>query len=43
MNEIWVYIGTTNNAARLELKAVSGRSGLGVMQLRFQFEAPCRH
>ncbi|MFF2534477.1 hypothetical protein [Streptomyces cyaneofuscatus] len=43
MNEIWVHIGTTSNAARLELKSVSGRSGLGVMQLRFQFEASCRH
>ncbi|MEU9359021.1 hypothetical protein AB0D35_13055 [Streptomyces sp. NPDC048301] len=42
MNEIWVHIGTTNQAARLELKSVSGRSGLGVMQLRFQFEASCR-
>ncbi|MFI1414539.1 hypothetical protein ACH4Y0_32125 [Streptomyces sp. NPDC020707] len=42
MNEIWVHIGTTSQAARLELKSVSGRSGLGVMQLRFQFEASCR-
>ncbi|WP_060880189.1 MULTISPECIES: hypothetical protein [Streptomyces] len=43
MNEIWVHIGTTNQAARLELKSVSGRSGLGVMQLCFKFEASCRH
>ncbi|WP_405954322.1 hypothetical protein [Streptomyces phaeochromogenes] len=42
MNEIWVNIGTANNAARLELKAVHGSSGLGVMQLRFHFEASCR-
>ncbi|MFB8415652.1 hypothetical protein ACFC63_09100 [Streptomyces albidoflavus] len=42
MNEIWVHIGTTSSAARLELKSVSGNSGLGVMQLRFQFEASCR-
>ncbi|MGW0946045.1 hypothetical protein ACWD4O_26385 [Streptomyces sp. NPDC002623] len=43
MNEIWVNVGGVNNAARLELKAVHGTSGLGVMQLRFQFEASCRH
>lgn len=43
MNEIWVHIGATNNAARLELKSAHGASGLGVMQLRFQFEASCRH
>ncbi|MER8029576.1 hypothetical protein ABTZ78_11495 [Streptomyces bauhiniae] len=43
MNEIWVHVGTTSNAARLELKSVSGRSGLGVMQLRFQVEASCRN
>ncbi|MEV8548144.1 hypothetical protein [Streptomyces sp. NPDC051572] len=43
MNEIWVNIGSVNNAARLELKAVDGTSGLGVMQLRFHFEASCRH
>ncbi|WP_407288241.1 hypothetical protein [Streptomyces sp. BP-8] len=28
---------------RLELKSVSGRSGIGVMQLRFRFEASCRN
>ncbi|MDH6538062.1 hypothetical protein [Streptomyces sp. SPB4] len=43
MNEIWVHIGVTNNAARLELKSVSGRSGLGVMQVCFRFEASCRN
>lgn len=43
MGEIWVTMGGTNNAARLELKSVHGTSGLGVMQLRFQFEASCRH
>lgn len=26
MNEIWVHIGATNNAARLELKAAHGAS-----------------
>ncbi|MFF9360856.1 hypothetical protein [Streptomyces griseoluteus] len=43
MNEIWVTMGGVNNAARLEAKTVHGTSGLGVMQLRFQFEASCRH
>ncbi|MET7782611.1 hypothetical protein ABZU94_19260 [Streptomyces mirabilis] len=43
MNEIWVNMGGVSNAARLELKTVHGTSGLGVMQLRFQFEASCRH
>ncbi|WP_327313338.1 hypothetical protein [Streptomyces sp. NBC_01235] len=43
MNEIWVHIGTAHDAARLELKAVHGTSGLGVMQLRFHFEASCRN
>lgn len=42
MDEMWVNIGSVNNAARLELKSVSGTSGLGVMQLRFHFEASCR-
>lgn len=43
MKEIWVNMGSVNDAARLELKAVDGTSGLGVMQLRFHFEASCRH
>ncbi|WP_435212618.1 hypothetical protein [Streptomyces sp. bgisy034] len=43
MNEMWVNIGKVNNAARLELKEVHGSSGLGVMQLRFHFEASCRN
>ncbi|WP_405970893.1 hypothetical protein OG496_12375 [Streptomyces sp. NBC_00988] len=43
MNEIWVNIASVNDAARLELKSVDGTSGLGVMQLRFHFEASCRH
>ncbi|WP_406133846.1 hypothetical protein [Streptomyces zaomyceticus] len=43
MDDIWVAMGGVNNAARLELKTVQGTSGVGVMQLRFQFEASCRH
>ncbi|MEU0672055.1 hypothetical protein ABZ330_04065 [Streptomyces sp. NPDC006172] len=43
MKEIWVNMGSVNNAARLELKSVDGTSGLGVMQLRFHFEASCRN